>query len=266
MAATSSAKRHVWITGVGIVLALGLLLAGETAWAGTIYSWGLDNYGQVGNTPSGPGFAAIAAGPYHNLALQHDGSIVSWGNHDYGLFDDTPSGTGFIAIAAGGDIDIAGHLDHGSYSLAIDGANGTLVSWGDPNNPAVFAMPTAEKNFTAIAAGGYHGLALKADGSLVSWGLDDDGQVGNTPSGTGFVAIATGGYHSLALKADGSIVAWGNNDHGQVSNTPTATVFGAIAGGGAHSAALTPEPATFVLLAAGAVGLLGYSWKRRRRG
>ena len=42
-------------------------------------------------------------------------------------------------------------------------------------------------------------MALKSDGSIISWGDDSDNQVTNTPSGTNFTAIAGGGYHSMAL-------------------------------------------------------------------
>ena len=55
--------------------------------------------------------------------------------------------------------------------------------------------------YTAIAAGTWHSLALKADGSIVSWGSDVEGQVSQAPAGTGYTAVAAGGYHSLALKA-----------------------------------------------------------------
>ena len=82
MDTASSARRHVWTTGVGIVLALGLLLGGETAWAGTIYGWGGDDEGQVANTPAGDGFSAVAAGRYHSAAL-------------------TPEPATFVLLAAG---------------------------------------------------------------------------------------------------------------------------------------------------------------------
>ena len=64
-------------------------------------------------------------------------------------------------------------------------------------------------------------VALKIDGSLVSWGLDVDGQVRDIPTGAGFVAVAVG----LALKSDGSLVSWGYDGHGAVSNTPTGAGF-----------------------------------------
>ena len=50
------------------------------------------------------------------------------------------------------------------------------------------------------AAGSLHGLGLKADGSIVTWGHNYSGQC-NVPSpNTGFVALAGGGGHSLGLK------------------------------------------------------------------
>ena len=59
-------------------------------------------------------------------------------------------------------------------------------------------MP-AGNNFVAIAAGYYHSLALKSDGSLASWGENVFGQT-NVPAGNNFLAIAAGGYHSLAIQ------------------------------------------------------------------
>ncbi len=114
------------------------------------------------------------------------------------------------------------------------------MSWGSDGSGQVSATPTVA-GFTAVAAGGYHSLALRADGSLVSWGWDDYGQVSATPTGTGFTAMAAGLYHSVALRADGSLVSWGLNCCGQVSATPTGTGFTAVAGGEYHSLALRAD-------------------------
>ena len=69
-------------------------------------------------------------------------------------------------------------------------------------------------DFVTVAAGKYHCLALKSDGSLAAWGYNNHGEC-NIPDGTDFTAIAAGTYHSLALQSDGTVKAWGNNNNGQ---------------------------------------------------
>src|SRR5262249_14649506 len=79
----------------------------------------------------------------------------------------------------------------------------------------------------AIAAGTVRALALKADGTVSSWGLNDFGQLGNgtttnsnvpvAVSGlTGVTAIAAGDGHSVAMKPDGTVYTWGYNGAGQL--------------------------------------------------
>ena len=73
----------------------------------------------------------------------------------------------------------------------------------------------------AIAASGNHTLALRANGTLVAWGQNEDaignfvGQSTIPPGLNGVVAIGAGEYHSIAAKSDGTVVAWGDNSHGQ---------------------------------------------------
>lgn len=73
-----------------------------------------------------------------------------------------------------------------------------VASWGgiSLNNREL-----AGNDFVAIAAGGYHSLALKSNGSIVGWCENGFGQA--TPlAGNDFIAIEAGLYHSLALKSD----------------------------------------------------------------
>ena len=69
-------------------------------------------------------------------------------------------------------------------------------------------VPAGLSNVVAVAAGDFHGLALKADGTVVAWGNDDSGQC-DVPVGlSNVMAIAAGAGHSVALKNDGTVVCW----------------------------------------------------------
>src|SRR5262245_66456648 len=92
--------------------------------------------------------------------------------------------------------------------------SGTVVSWGNQFLPYV----EPGTRFTAIAAGTYHTVALKSDGSIVASGANHWGQT-DVPGALqhGMVAIAAGGDHTVALKSDGAVLAWGNNTSGQTN-------------------------------------------------
>jgi hypothetical protein len=128
----------------------------------------------------------------------------------------------------------------GLYHSLALKSDGTLVSWGYDNHLQVTNTPTGN-DFIGIAGGFWHSLALKSDGTLVSWGRNDNLQVSSTPTGNDFIEIACGGYHSLALKSDGTLVSWGNDNVLQVSNTPTGNNFIGIACGQYHSLALKSD-------------------------
>jgi hypothetical protein len=68
----------------------------------------------------------------------------------------------------------------------------------------------------AIEAGAYHTVGLKEDGTVVAVGQNDYDQL-NVSSWTNIKAIAAGTYHTVGLKEDGTIVAVGQNDYGQLN-------------------------------------------------
>jgi hypothetical protein len=73
-----------------------------------------------------------------------------------------------------------------------------VTAWGY-NSSGQTTVPSGLSNVVAIAAGGWHSLALKADGAVLGWGRNDSGQT-NVPGGlSNVVAIAAGYAHSLAL-------------------------------------------------------------------
>ena len=80
-----------------------------------------------------------------------------------------------------------------------------------------------------VAAGQYHSAALKADGTVLAWGGNGYGQLGDgtttsysipvVVSGlSDIVAVAAGAYHTVALKFDGTVMAWGYNGLGQLGD------------------------------------------------
>ena len=110
-----------------------------------------------------------------------------------------------------------------------------------------------------IAAGYAHSLALKTDGTVLSWGDNSVGQLGQIPPAywcpepiaglSGILQIAAGFEHSLAVKSDGSVWSWGWNFRGQLGDGTTTdrpapvqvtglTSITAVAAGRAHSVAL----------------------------
>jgi alpha-tubulin suppressor-like RCC1 family protein len=83
-----------------------------------------------------------------------------------------------------------------------------------------------------IAAGAYHTLTIKADGTVWAWGCNTYGQLGDgtttyrmTPvliSGMDSVsAIAAGEHHTVAVKSDGTVWTWGYNSFGQLGDGTT---------------------------------------------
>jgi hypothetical protein len=116
-------------------------------------------------------------------------------------------------------------------------ADGAVRAWGR-NDQGQCNVP-ADGPFVAIAAGEHHSLAIAEDGTLRAWGQNTYGQC-NAPAGGGFVAVAAGVYHSLAIAGDGSLRAWGRNDYGECT-VPAGNDYVAVAAGERFSVARTAD-------------------------
>lgn len=107
----------------------------------------------------------------------------------------------------------------------------------------------------AVAAGDYHSFAMRADGTIVAWGRNAEGQL-DVPAGP-FEKLASGHKHGLAIRSNGILETWGRNDSGEL-DFPAGYLFLAVAGGDHQSAAVAvafevsvPEPGTGALLLSG---------------
>lgn len=162
----------------------------------------------------------------------------------------------------------------GNYSVIVSSPFGVVssakaqldiiqvVAWGLRNAPQYANggqddVPIGLNGVVRVAGGGYHTLALKADGTVVAWGAKNDffrNDYGQTavPGGlTDVIDVAAGTFHSLALKGDGTVVAWGAGmtnansgltyDWGQSIVPASLRHVVAIAAGAFHSVALTSD-------------------------
>ena len=101
------------------------------------------------------------------------------------------------------------------FSAAVPGQvvvwGGTKLSSGEHFAETVEFGGKPLANAVAISAGRDHALILRADGSVLGWGQNFQGQT-NTPVGLqNVVQVAAGMWFSLALDKDGNISAWGED-------------------------------------------------------
>src|SRR6185369_8871581 len=119
-------------------------------------------------------------------------------------------------------------------------ASGTVVGWG-LNDDGQATPPADLSGVTAISGGGFHSLALKSDGTIVGWGDNFFGEA-NIPAGlSGVTAISAADFQSLALKSDGTIVGWGNNGSGELNVPAGLSGVVAISAGSQHTLALKSD-------------------------
>ena len=232
---------------------------------------------------------ALDAGAWHNLLLREDGTVWAWGWDDdgqlgrgswrfAGIFgrDYTPGQTPMQVQGLSGIRAVAGGNLH---SLALKN-DGTVWSWGsdagmqlgaqresiNPEYSQYYAGQVKSiSGVQAVAAGSYHSVVLKQDGTVWGWGSNSSGQRGDgsTPERLpftketpvqalglrGVTAIAAGSNHTLALRNDGTVWAWGadiflqnpdgSRERGIVPlQIPNLSGITAVDGGTFHSLAL----------------------------
>ena len=203
---------------------------------GSLWSWGLNDAGQLGDgTKSsrsapynvGGGFARVSAGDRHSVALKSDGSLWTWGSNDRLQLGDGTSvyssptphqiDTAVVSVAAGEYhtvyVKADGSLLAFGYSSAGQLGDGTGTNRGQPVKIG--------DGFASAAAGWSQSFALKADGALWAFGDNSSGQLDGTRANgaqlavpvqvaTGIAAVASGFLHTLLVKADGTLAAWGS--------------------------------------------------------
>ena len=239
---------------------------------GTLAAWGDNNSGQLGDGSTtnssvpvavsnsgilaGRTVIAVAAGGGHSLALCSDGTLAAWGNNEGGQLGNNTLINSSLPVLVNTAGVLAGKtviaMAAGVMHTVVLCTDGTLAAWGANtsgqlgNNSTTGSLVPAAVNTSgvlagktviAMAAGQDHNLALCSDHTLVAWGYNGYGQLGNNGttqspvpvavntsgvlSGKTVIAVSGGRVHSLALCSDGTLAAWGYNLFGQLGNNNT---------------------------------------------
>ena len=94
-------------------------------------------------------------------------------------------------------------------------------------------------NIVAVAAGGWNTVGLKEDGTVLAVGRDNNSQL-NVSGWTDIVAVAAGALHTVGLKAGGTVLAVGSNTYGQLDVSGWTDIV-AVAAGAYHTVGLKAD-------------------------
>ena len=154
--------------------------------------------------------------------------------------DDTTTISGVSTQRVPGSVTLPGPIVSvaaGSYHTVGLKSDGTVVAVG--NSLSGQTNTSTWTDVVSVSAGAEHTVGLKSDGTVVAVGYNGDGQL-VTSTWTDIVAVAAGGYHTVGLKSDGTVVAVGRNGDGQ-TNVSTWTGIVAVAAGGFHTLGLKSD-------------------------
>ncbi|MCW2289038.1 alpha-tubulin suppressor-like RCC1 family protein [Leucobacter luti] len=227
--------------------------------------------------PIGLVFSQVSAGSTHTLALDDAGKLYSWGDNEYGQLGDgsttsrdtpvqvlPPQGVRFVQIDASRD---------GSMALGDDG---NAYAWGlnisgrfGYRSPSQHSVPTlvpglAGVAFVQVSMSDTHALAIGSDGNTYGWGGNTFGQLGDgrdhvysslltpvvLPDAVRFVDVALRGGSSTALGDNGKVYAWGNvfstlYSTPKLAETPDGLALTEIASGGFHVSMIGDDGGTY---------------------
>jgi alpha-tubulin suppressor-like RCC1 family protein len=265
---------------------------------GTLWTWGRNSNGQLGDnttttrsTPvttfvGGNNWKQVSCGNNHIAAIKTDGTLWGWGfNGDGEMGDNTGTDRLTPVTTFSGGIDWK-QVSCGKFSTAAIKTNGTLWTWGlngygqlgiNILNSRITPVTTfaGGNNWKQVSNSGNHMAAIKTDGTLWTWGNNQQGQLGInvvtiinarcTPvttfvGGTNWKQVSCGSASILsascaAIKTDGTLWTWGDNSFGSgqlgtnnsiTRSTPVTTFAGGtnwkqVSCGGYHMAAIKTD-------------------------
>ena len=284
-----------------IIYKYAIAKVGDTSGAGiktdgTLWTWGGNNLGTLGNNTmvdsnvpiqigTDTNWKTLEVGQAHIIALKTDGTLWGWGNNfqgQLGIGTTTASGVR-VPTQIGTATDWKTISSTYNHTLAIK-TNGTLWAWGrndytgqlgdgTTTNRIVPTQIGTATNWASISAGDHHSMAIKTDGTLWAWGNNDGGELGTGNTTTylnptnilatvaGIVTykmVSCGAFHTLAIRTNNSLWATGTNTDGQLGDGTNINRTSFVNINFSYVAGGTPQEWKFVSAGLGHnIGLLG---------
>jgi alpha-tubulin suppressor-like RCC1 family protein len=195
---------------------------------GTLWCWGANSYGELGNGTTTPilvetqigtahDWVAITRGYHDGCGIRADGTLWCWGHNAEGEAGD---GT-MVAVSIPSQVG-ASHAWRSIVSAADNvcgiQADHSLWCWGSSYTAAPEQLAGS---WLKIAVGGGHFCGLKPDSTVWCWGVNNFGQLGQgTEDGTMHLApvqvgsatwqsLAAGDFHTCGVQTNGTLWCWG---------------------------------------------------------
>ncbi|MFO7563278.1 MAG: hypothetical protein R6X02_11600 [Enhygromyxa sp.] len=202
---------------------------------------GDEGEGSVGpsKAPGSTTPVAIAAGLGHSCVLRENKTVACWGANSKGQLGDGTTSERSTPVTVPGVVD-AVELALGRSHSCARRQTGAVVCWGSNERGQLgaglgIASSTRAvgvrglSDAVALASGDDHVCAVKSDATVVCWGNNADGQIGNLTRQTwnepvpirGLAdarGIVAGSRHSCSLRKTGGAICWGANDKGQLGD------------------------------------------------
>ena len=246
--------RAAWIPALIVLASLVPTGSAGAAASGKLLGWGDGGYGALGRgtdeshyTPKGvsglTGIKQVASGYNYSVALKTDGTVWAWGYNGSGSLGNGTTNDSYTPTSVANLTGVKSIAVGQLHVLAVK-KNGTVWAWGlngagqlglNHEDISYSPVPIRVEGLTdvrAVGAGYNFSVAVMENGTVNTWGSDNDEALGNgAGESSSFVpttiagitnarAVASSetGTHTLALLANGKVKGWGYNAYGQVGN------------------------------------------------